>query len=63
VHHVDGNRNNNDLSNLQLLCPNCHSQTDNFCSKNRKDEKEHYYCKKCGVEITKNTQTGLCRNC
>ena len=63
VHHIDGNRKNNDLSNLQLLCPNCHSQTDNFCSKNRKDEKEHCYCKKCGVEITKNTQSGLCRNC
>ncbi len=24
VHHIDENRNNNDLDNLQLLCPNCH---------------------------------------
>lgn len=30
IHHIDGNSKNNDLSNLQLLCPNCHSQTDNF---------------------------------
>ncbi len=27
VDHIDGNKNNNDLSNLKILCPNCHSQT------------------------------------
>lgn len=31
VDHIDGNRRNNDPSNLTLLCPNCHSQTDTFC--------------------------------
>ena len=35
VHHVDGNRSNNDLSNLQLLCPNCHSYTPTFTRKNQ----------------------------
>lgn len=35
LHHMDGDRVNNDLSNLQLLCPNCHSMTDNFRSHNR----------------------------
>lgn len=25
VHHVDRNRNNNNLKNLELLCPNCHA--------------------------------------
>lgn len=30
LHHIDGNSHNHLLSNLQLLCPNCHSQTDNF---------------------------------
>jgi len=25
VHHKDRNRNNNDISNLEVLCPNCHS--------------------------------------
>ena len=31
--HIDGNSSNNELSNLRLLCPNCHSQTDTFRGK------------------------------
>ena len=34
VHHIDGDRLNNVLSNLQLLCPNCHSLTKNYKGKN-----------------------------
>lgn len=34
IHHIDGNHNNNELENIQLLCPNCHSYTDNYCGKN-----------------------------
>ena len=30
VHHVDGDRTNNSHDNLQLMCPNCHSMTDNW---------------------------------
>lgn len=33
LHHIDGNRINNNKDNLQLLCPNCHSLTDNFRNK------------------------------
>ena len=36
LHHIDGNRHNHSLNNLMLLCPNCHSITDNFKSKNIK---------------------------
>lgn len=36
LHHKDGNHNNNILSNLMVLCPNCHSQTDNFAGKSAK---------------------------
>lgn len=35
LHHINGIHNDNRLSNLQLLCPNCHSQTDNFGTKGR----------------------------
>ncbi len=30
IHHVDCDRTNNQLENLQLLCPNCHSFTNGF---------------------------------
>jgi hypothetical protein len=36
VHHKDGDRTHNELDNLQLLCPNCHSYTDHY--RNRKRE-------------------------
>ena len=29
LHHIDGDRYNNELENLQILCPNCHSLTPN----------------------------------
>ena len=29
IHHKDGNRHNNGLSNLQVLCTNCHAKVDN----------------------------------
>lgn len=34
VHHKDGNKRNNDLENLQLLCPNCHALTDTYKGRN-----------------------------
>lgn len=33
--HIDGNRYNNNLENIRIICPNCHAQTDNYKSKNR----------------------------
>lgn len=35
VHHIDGNCLNNKENNLMLLCPNCHSLTENFGSRNK----------------------------
>lgn len=35
LHHIDGNLKNNDLSNLQILCPNCHTFTPNYRGRNK----------------------------
>jgi hypothetical protein len=34
--HINGNRKDNRLENLRILCPNCHAQTDTYRSKNKK---------------------------
>ena len=35
VHHIDGNHINNQIENLQVLCPSCHAQTNNYCGRNK----------------------------
>lgn len=35
LHHIDGNDSNHSLSNLVLLCPNCHSLTPNYRGKKK----------------------------
>lgn len=34
VHHINGNNTDNEISNLQYLCPNCHALTDNYRGRN-----------------------------
>jgi len=36
LHHIDGDSTNHVRGNLQKLCSNCHAQTHNYKSKNRK---------------------------
>ena len=35
MEHIDGNSENNNIENLELLCPNCHSLTPTFGALNK----------------------------
>lgn len=51
--HVDGNSDNNSLENLQILCPNCHTQTSTWCGRNTKNSKRNKYLRKYKTEKMK----------
>ena len=66
LHHIDGNRFNNNLDNLQILCPNCHSKTDNNSGKGQKKFKKNikpYKNKKCDCGIDICGVSSLCKDC
>jgi hypothetical protein len=35
LEHIDGNSYNHLLNNLMIICPNCHSQTNTYCGRNK----------------------------
>lgn len=43
IHHINGIHNDNRLGNLQILCPNCHSQTDTYSGRNSNRENSTIY--------------------
>lgn len=45
LHHINGNPFDNRLENLQILCPNCHSKTENFRYKNTSNYKGRIHSK------------------
>ena len=59
LHHINGNHNDNRLENLILLCPNCHSLTENYSGKKLKSEQK--YCLDCHRPIGKNST--YCKHC
>lgn len=42
LHHVNGERHDNRLENLQILCANCHGQTDNWAGRNLRARQTHH---------------------
>ena len=62
IHHIDGDRFNNNLSNLMILCPNCHSKTDNYSGKKTKSENNKKKVKEKEKKIKENKKKCSCGN-
>ena len=62
--HINGIHSDNRLENLRLLCPNCHSQTETYCVKNRKQyPTTEHSCLKCNAKLLQKRKTGMCIKC
>jgi hypothetical protein len=59
--HINGDHHDNRLENLRILCPNCHSQTDTFGTRNLKRQKPKQQCArlpKIGCRRPRKTRLG-----
>jgi len=60
--HIDGDRSNNELNNLRLLCPNCHSLTSTYSRSRTKMQNKLSENKcKCGAFICR--RSSMCITC
>lgn len=41
IDHIDGNFRNNTIDNLRFICPNCHTQTNNYGNKSKNYDKRY----------------------
>jgi Zn finger protein HypA/HybF involved in hydrogenase expression len=71
LEHINGDHDDNTLTNLTLLCPNCHAQTATYCGKNKKPGKVKVpfirpvvaikTCLDCGIKVDR--KAIRCRSC
>ena len=59
IHHIDGNYLNNSNENLQVLCPNCHSLTENYKALNKNSDRERTTVRKSRTTIKPLTREEL----
>lgn len=57
IHHKDGDCTNNHIENLELLCPNCHSLTENNGSLNKNSKR--FYRKKLTLKDIENLSADM----
>jgi len=61
IHHINGDWSDNHSGNLKFLCPNCHSQTDNYGVRKIIKSELVKECKHCEKEfVTKNQSILFC---
>lgn len=61
--HINGNNKDNRLSNLQIICPNCHTQTITYSGKNKKKPEKIISCNICGKNMNAENMYGMCKKC
>jgi hypothetical protein len=60
VHHIDGNKLNNNIENLMLVTRSEHTKIEQALKGNFRED---FYCSKCGIKTFEKTRTGLCYVC